>query len=112
MLRQIAGVFTSEVLIAALGSITAIGSARLLGPAQRGVLVVALLIARLAQTVSHLGLFHAVVYNLSRAADTREALANSISVCLRILPWMIAGVAVLYAVAYPLGQNELFRGLS
>jgi O-antigen/teichoic acid export membrane protein len=111
MLRQIAGVFTSEILISALGAITSIGSARLLGPEQRGVLVVALLITGLAHTLTHLGLFHAVVYNLSRAADVRDTLRQCLTLCIRIVPWMLLGTIGLYAAAYPLGRTTLFRGV-
>lgn len=113
MLRQLAEVFTSQVMAAALGVVSAVFATRLLGPEQRGVVVVALLMAGMVSALAHMGLPYAVTYNVSRAREAREsALEEAIAVILRMTPLILALTLVLYIVAYGLGRTTALRGVT
>jgi O-antigen/teichoic acid export membrane protein len=113
VLRQLMGVFTNQVGMAILGAIGAIFSTRLLGPEQRGVVVVALLMAGVISVLAHMGLPYALTYNVSRATDARDsALGESMSVALRMTPLILALMLALYAVVYWLGHGTALRGVS
>lgn len=72
----------------------------------------ALLIAMVVSTLAHLGLPHALVYNLSSHAKRDEALENAISVCLRFLPCNLLIIFFIYAVLYLISQAQWVTLLS
>lgn len=105
-------VFTNQILVTGLGMVSGVISARLLGPAEKGVMAAAVLIAGLTAAIAHLGLPYAVIYNISSAPNPHAGLRRTLAVCARVLPLNLLGVAGLYTVAYSVGRNSILKGLT
>ncbi len=112
MFADLASVFRNQILVVGIGMISGVLSARLLGPEQRGVMVAAVLVAGLVAAAAHLGLPYAVIYNVSGAEDQRSGLAQTLGVCLRMLPINLLVVVSLYGLAYRFGSTTVLKGLS
>jgi len=84
----------------------------MLGPTERGIVVVASLFATLIMGLSDLGLRPALLYNLSRADGVDQAIREGIAVCTRFLPVAIAIAATLCASVYALGRGTILTGVS
>jgi O-antigen/teichoic acid export membrane protein len=105
-------VLTNQVLVTGVGMLSGVLSARLLGPAEKGVVAAAILIAGLLAGLAHLGLPYAVVYNISRAPDPDTGLQQTLAVCARLVPLSLLGIAVLYGVAYAVARGSILKGLT
>lgn len=105
-LRQLSGVFSAEVGYSLLGLISSSLSARLLGPEQRGVVVVAMLVATLVGSFVNIGLPHALNYNLSRSQDRSAGLREALAVCFWTMPAVIL-TAILATVGTYLYSRKI-----
>jgi O-antigen/teichoic acid export membrane protein len=66
MMRDIAGVFSARAMWAVLGTISGVILARQLGPHDRGILAVVLLVPSTVITISKLGIAQSIVYAINR----------------------------------------------
>jgi len=73
-------VLINLVFVQGLGFLASILAARMLGPTERGIVVVASLFATLIMGLSDLGLRPALLYNLSRADGVDQAIREGIAV--------------------------------
>jgi O-antigen/teichoic acid export membrane protein len=111
MFRRMLSVFSNHVLAYGVQIIGSILSARLLGPQQRGVFVVAVLVAAIISSVAQLGVPNALVYNLARSGNSEEAISEAIALCSRLMPTTVVLVTFSYTLAYWIGRHTMLRGL-
>jgi O-antigen/teichoic acid export membrane protein len=112
MVARILALLTNQVLIFGLQIVASILTARLLGPQQRGVLVVAMLIAMFVSAFAVLGMPNALVYNLSKSSDPQREISRSIgySLCVMLVSTML--VVAFYSLAYLSGRGSMLKGLA
>lgn len=104
MARDSTARFAADAASLALGAVSAVVTARLLGPADRGVYVVVLLVTTLTARLATLGLGEATVVLVSRGQARRpEAVACSIAATLAS---SLVGVAILVGVLDALVEAE------
>ena len=109
MLRKIISVGVNNVLVYVLGMVYTLLSARLLGPGQRGILVVAVLVPTWVATLSQLGLPQALIYNLSRSEKNAQALREALAVCLRFLLFAAFFIFTAFAI---MTKTPILRGMT
>ena len=114
MFREVAGVFSNQILVYLLQIAASIYVTRIIGPAQRGVYVAATLLPLLALSFVELGIPGTLIYNLSRAGDTRGELGRALVLCLLLFPVTLGLMVVFYGIslALALGQGQALQGLS
>lgn len=108
MLRKIASVFVNNLMVYALGLAYTVLTARLLGPGQRGLLVVAVLVPTWLATLSQLGLPQSLVYNLSRIDREPDALMGAVAISLRAT---VLATALSILAFVGLAHSPLLKGM-
>jgi O-antigen/teichoic acid export membrane protein len=111
MMRPIISLFVNHLLQHALGLISSILAARLLGVELRGVVVIVVAASTLGMTISQLGLPQALNFHLARSRGQRETLGAALAVCFRMIPLILLVAVVFFILAAWLGGTTLLRGL-
>lgn len=112
MARRIASVFSTNALGLVFGLINTILATRLLGPAGRGQVVLAINVASVVQTLSTLGLPWAVNYYIARDRDNPASRSHTAWLVLRFAPLLMACWAIASIVVFILRGTAALRGLS
>src|SRR5512139_2207597 len=90
MSRDIAGVFGARIVWALIGMVSGVILARALGPHDRGILALVLLLPSTVVTVSKLGIAQATVYVINRKQAPADRVASSVI----ILALMLSAVSI------------------
>lgn len=110
--RSIVSVLGSQVVVLALGVANTILATRVLGPAGRGQVVLALNIAAVVQVLCSFGLPSAVNYFVARDRGSPEAIQRAMGALCRLTPAMLSCWLVAYVVVYVARAWPVFGGLS
>jgi O-antigen/teichoic acid export membrane protein len=78
MMRDIAGVFSARAMWAVLGTISGVILARQLGPHDRGILAIVLLVPSTVITISKLGIAQSIVYAINREKAPVATVASNV----------------------------------
>jgi O-antigen/teichoic acid export membrane protein len=96
LVRDIVGVFSARAVWALLGTISGVILARWLGPHDRGVLALALLLPATVMTLAKLGITQSNVYFINReGASVERVTANSMLLALVVSLFAVAAVWLL-----------------
>jgi O-antigen/teichoic acid export membrane protein len=112
LLRNVSGVFTSEIVVLALGVLNTILATRALGPSGRGQVVLAINVATMIHALIHMGLPWAVNYYVARDHGSAEAKSRTIGALWRLFPLVVAAWLVANSVVYILHGHAVFRGMT
>src|SRR5262245_45116833 len=78
MMRDIAGVFSARAMWAVLGTISGVILARQLGPHDRGILAIVLLVPSTVITISKLGIAQSIGYAINREKAPVATVASNV----------------------------------
>jgi O-antigen/teichoic acid export membrane protein len=110
--KRIASVFSTDLLVLVFGLVNTILATRLLGPSGRGVVVLALNVSTVVQTLSTLGLPWAVNYYAARDRGDVGSRGHVGWLVLRFAPLLMACWAVSYLVIYIVRDTPALKGMS
>lgn len=110
--KRILSVFSTDVLVLAFGLVNTVLATRLLGPSGRGVVVLAVNVSTVVQTLSTLGLPWAVNYYVARDKSDARARAHAAWLILRFVPAIMACWAVSYGVVMVARGTPVLKGMS
>ncbi|MDE2207876.1 MAG: hypothetical protein KGK12_14700, partial [Armatimonadetes bacterium] len=109
--RKALGVLNTQIAVYGTQAATAILAARILGPQQRGVMVVAVFVAVLIASAADFGLSDAVAYNIARQHGDRNSMSEARSVCVRWVPVSIAAILLVYLAVQRFAHSIVIRDL-
>jgi len=110
--KRIASVFSTDLLVLGFGLVNTVLATRLLGPSGRGVVVLALNVATVVQTISTLGLPWALNYFAARDRDDARSRGHVAWLVVRFAPMLMACWAASYLVVYFLRDTSALKGMS
>ncbi len=114
--RTLAGstfsVLTNNIATFVLMALTNVLISRALGPGQRGVQAIVLLLASNSMTVVDLGLRSAIQYNLTRSKEPGRAFGEALAVCGVLMLGATVLGALLFIGLFSLGRHGFLQGVS